>query len=374
MASRAKSLSLEQLQRRFDRLRSLQQCLVHPVPKHLIACGRKYDLPLRAKTAPPLTKCPQRVLDYLAGFFDGDGCVLVNKGRLRLSISQAESSSNVLLLFRNVFGGGIYTEGRPAGLQQATLQWQVNGQCAQHAAGMLKQSSSRKCDQLLLCRSTLPVFTVIKTSRDVAPSRGPCPSWSYLAGFFDAEGHIKVQYPATMTLQIGQKVPHILYSIRDFLKDFEATCSIYSCGQGHHKLTVLGTAACKSILRRLLIGGLRVKRETASISIALTQGRFHDIRYELAKRVGYQARYVRLSAAGAERAYEIRKLRARLRRLGGPNTSEGTLRNQLLLQLEQLQETHRVECAAERYQLLRADIRSQLQQEKTRSSHRHPFN
>ena len=359
--------SLKELQRRFDRLKTLQQRLVHPAPKHLVACGRRYDLPLRAKAAQAFTTCPPRVLDYLSGFFDGDGTVVADGRGLRLGMSQAKSNSTTLLLFRNVLGGGIYTNGRSVGMAQSMLQWALTGGRAQHAAGVLSQSSSCKYDQLLLCRSGSRDSSAMKTLKTVAPSRAVCPSWSYLAGFFDAEGHIKIDYPASMSLQIGQKFPDILHSIRDFLlKNSGAKCSIYSTSRGHHLLTVSGTAECKSILRRLLIEGLRAKRETATISIALTQGNFHDIRDMLAKRVGYQARYVRLTAAGTERAYEIRKLRAQLALLGGSTASEGTLRNQLLLQLEQRQESHRIKCAAERCQLLRADIRTQLHQENAR--------
>ncbi|CAE7453008.1 USP [Symbiodinium natans] len=349
-----KSLSLEQLRRRFDRLRALQQRLTRPVPKHFTACGRRYDLPLRSKTGPSFTTVPPHMLDYLAGFFDGDGSVIEENGILRLKVSQAESSSQVLLLFRNVLGGGIYAEGNTVGMRQVVLRWCLLGERACHAAELLRQSSSCKYDQLLLVRSQLQRRAELKSLKAVAPSKAVCPSWSYLAGFFDAEGHIKIVYPASIVLQIEQKFPQILHAIRDFFLDAGITCVIYN-RRVHYALVINRTSESKRILSRLLMEGLRAKRLQARICLDLGSIKFHDIRVMLTKRVGYQSRYVRLTSAGAERAYEIKKLRSRLWKSQANSPSQ-------LAQLKQLQEDHLLKCAEERNQLLRADIRSQLQQ------------
>ena len=356
--SRMKSLSLEQLQRRFDRLQSLRRRLAQPPPTFFFAGGRRYDLPLRAGTTKQCADVPQRVLDYVGGFFDGHGCVTVCKNQYRLSITQAQSGSEVLLLFRNLFGGGIYSRGKVLGGNRVTLQWSVSSTSARLAAGRLSQVSSCKYDQLLLAESALPDPSRLTSLRAMAPSRAVCPSWSYLAGFFDAEGHIRLRYPASIALQIGQKLPYVLHAIQEFLSHTGIKCCIYP-NDGSHVLVTSGTEKSIYMLRRLLIGGLRVKRHAARISLDLTLGNFHHVRSELEKRVGLQSRYKRLTAAGAERAHVICTLRKTRERTGSSKLSPHRHINP---QLMTLQATHQLRCAEERYVLLRADIRSKLRQ------------
>ncbi|CAE7827483.1 USP [Symbiodinium sp. CCMP2456] len=355
-----KSMSLEQLQRRFDRLQALQRRLANPPPTFFVAGGRRYDLPLRAGAAKQCADVPQRVLDYMGGFFDGDGCVNIDSSRYRLKITQAQSGSEVLLLFRNVFGGGIYAQGKTLGMHRAALQWSVGSNSARLAAGRLSQSTCCKYDQLLLAESALPDRSRLTILRALAPSRAVCPSWSYLAGFFDAEGHIRLRYPSSIALQIGQKFPHVLHAIQDFLWCAEIRSSMYTSSSSH-LLVVNRTEECKHVLRRLLVAGLRVKRDTARISLELTPSNFHHVRSELEKRVGLQSRYKRLTAAGAERAHVIRTLQAKTRE--GTATSNIALHRHINPQLMSLQATHRLRCAEERYLLLRADIRSKLRHE-----------
>ena len=354
-----KSLSLEQLQRRFDRLQALQRRLAQPPPTFFVAGGRRYDLPLRAGTAKQHADVPQRVLEYMGGFFDGDGCVSIQKSQYRLSMTQAQSGSEVLLLFRNLFGGGVYSKGKALGGRRVTLQWSVSSTSSRLAAGRLSQVSGGKYDQLLLAESALPDPSRLSSLRAMAPSRAVCPSWSYLAGFFDAEGHIRLRYPASIALQIGQKFPHVLHAIRDFLSRTGIKCCIYPTDTSYLLITTR-TEESKYILRRLLIGGLRVKRHAARISLDLTPGNFHHVRSELEKRVGLQSRYKRLTAAGAERAHVILTLQEKTRkRTGSSKLSPHRHTNPQLLTL---QATHQLRCAEERYFLLRADIRAKLRQ------------
>ncbi|CAE7253202.1 USP [Symbiodinium sp. CCMP2592] len=347
-----KSLSLEQLQRRFDRLRALQCRLARPPVKHFIACGKRYDLPLRARTAKPCVDViPPRVVDYMAGFFDGDGCVSRHRSEYQLSVGQAESGSEVLLLFRNLLGGGIYSVDKALVTQQVMLQWSVFSKRARHAAASLSIGSCSKYYQLRLAAAILPEWS---RQQSMKPSRSLCPSWSYLAGFFDAEGCIRVRYPARLTLQIVQTCPHVLFAIQEFLAYVGMRCSVRDYGR-RHQLEANRTEECRLILKRLLIAGLRVKRHAARISLELAPGNFHHVRSELEKVVGLQSRYKRLTAAGAERAYEIEKLRRKIDRRGGISEIE---RHRLV----HLRATHRLKYAEERYVLLRADIRSQLRQ------------
>ena len=182
-----KSLSLEQLQRRFDRLRALQRRLTRAPAKHFIACGKRYDLPLTARAAKPCPDdIPPRVVDYMAGFFDGDGCVSRHKNKYyRLSVGQAESGSVVLLLFRNLLGGGICSADKALGTRQVMLQWSVYSKRAQHAAATLSRSSCSTYDQLLAAAgAALPEWS---RQNSMKPSRAVCPflvlfSWLFRCG------------------------------------------------------------------------------------------------------------------------------------------------------------------------------------------------
>lgn len=62
-------------------------------------------------------------LQYLAGFFDGDGCVSSHKLRPTMSIGVSDCSAEILVLFRDVFGGGIYNLSRGRGLQKPSVKW-----------------------------------------------------------------------------------------------------------------------------------------------------------------------------------------------------------------------------------------------------------
>ncbi|CAE7240414.1 USP [Symbiodinium microadriaticum] len=349
-----KSLSLEQLQRRFDRLRALQRRLARAPATHFIACGKRYDLPLSARTVKPRADViPPRVVDYMAGFFDGDGCVSRHNNKYQLSAGQAESGSEVLLLFRNLLGGGIYSVDTALGTRQVMLKWSLCSKRAQHAAATLSRSSCSKSDQLRAAAgAALPEWS---RQNSMKPSRALCPSWSYLAGFFDAEGCIRIRYLARLSLQISQKCPGVLFAIQEFLARMGIQCSVHEYSH-RHQLEINRTEECRLILKRLLTAGLRVKRPAARISLELAPGNFHHVRSKLQQVVGLQSRYRRLTAAGAERAYEIDKLRRR--RIDRCGRSSEIERHRLV----HLRATHQLKCSEERYLLLRADIRSQLRQ------------
>ena len=360
-------LSLEQLTRRFDRLRELQRALIVPESRDFVSCGRKYALPLTAKTAQPCNRIPARVLQYLAGFFDGDGCVFSRKGRCHLSVGQARSSSEVLLLFRNMFGGGIYSKGTSVGMQQSCLQWALYGDSARHAASALCQSSTSKQDQLLAAAKGMHgncLKAVAALSKLEPEASAACTSWSYMAGFFDAEGSIKVVYPAAVSLQISQKDVFVLYGIQAFLRAEGFSSSIYK-DRRWHKLAVCRTAEAKHVLERLLLGGLRAKRKAARICLELMVGNFHKIRSQLLDCVGYQSRYTRSSTAGVERAYKIKKCQASLRNKYG---SQSTAPEDLKQQLKEMRDSHAMQSIREKLTLLRADIRLQILLAKSVSS------
>ena len=368
-ASLTKVLSVQQLQRRFDRLRSLQRRLPVPASAHLVACGRLHKLPLRAKTAQWQGQIPARILEYLAGLFDGDGCVAAaKKGKFQLSLSQSNPQSGglALLLFRNVFGGGIYRHGRQTGMVRPAMQWGIFGNPAQTAAAALSQASSCKRDRLLVaggCTSTaqhgqlcFKDVTMLQNNNPNPKAGAECRSWAYLAGFFDAEGTICMRYPARLSLKITQNDPQILLAIKSFLASEGFASSIYA-DRHAHDLVVGRTAESKDVLENLLRGGLRVKREAARIALQLTRDSFHHVRSRMSECIGYQSRYMRLSDAGTQRAYEIACLYARLRSKFG---SGSAIPREQQLQLAKLRTAHQLQCMEDRYRLLRKDIRLQL--------------
>ena len=70
---RGTATNLDRWQRRCDRLTQLQRKIRFPPLQTLTVNGRVYQLPL--STAEPVRLPSQEELEYLAGFFDGDGCV-----------------------------------------------------------------------------------------------------------------------------------------------------------------------------------------------------------------------------------------------------------------------------------------------------------
>ena len=98
---RLASSAICKVQRLCEKLEQLQSRVVCPRLTSFTERGEVYQLPVKAampRAAPPLRK----ELEYLAGFFDGDGSVsLKNRhGVMQLQINQNVDSARVLLRFR----------------------------------------------------------------------------------------------------------------------------------------------------------------------------------------------------------------------------------------------------------------------------------
>ena len=357
----SRRLSLQQLQRRFDRLRELQNRLHLPAAGHFEACGRRYCLPLSAKHAQQCKQVPPRVLSYLAGFFDGDGCVTTGATlRIRLQVSQTESNSAVLLFFRNIFGGSITREHHARGLCRPSLQWYVLGETVQQVAALLSACTLCKRPQLAIASSwpqehklRAEAAATLKLLKQKAPAEASCPSWQYLAGFFDAEGCIALRPAGNLRLEIKQKFLPVLHSIQRFLVHNGIHSAVYEM-QLHGLLVVCKTEASKFVLAKLLQSGLRVKRQAARMVLQICIGNFVKVRRDLQQVVGNQSRYRRLSPDGIDRANEIMRMRARLR----CRYMTGHYHSELESHLLELQEDHKLKCAQERLLQIRFDIRS----------------
>ena len=353
--------SLQQLQRRFDRLRQLQNRLCLPAAGHIDVFSRRYCLPLSAEHAQPCKQVPPRVLNYLAGFFDGDGCVTtVGELGIRLQVSQTESNGAVLLLFRNIFGGSITREHHARGLCRPSVQWYVVGRTGRQASALLSSSTSCKRPQLAIA-SLWPQERSLRAEaagrmkllKQKAPEEASCPSWQYLAGFFDAEGCITVGPRAYVRLDIKQKFLPALHAIQSFLAHNGIGCEVYE-RQPHNALVVCKTEASKLVLAKLVHSGLRVKREAARLALQTCSGNFIKVRSDIQKMVGNQGRYRRLSTDGLDRSNEIRRMQDRLRYRYLKGKHHSQLESQLLV----LQADHKLKCAQERLLQIRSDIRS----------------
>ena len=356
-------VTLHQLQRRFDRLRQLQNRLRLRAANHFDAHGRRYCLPLRAVDAQPSKQVPPRVLCYLAGFFDGDGCVGIRHKHsgIRLSVSQTESSSEVLLLFRNMFGGFIGRGEHACGLRRPSLRWELSGEAGRQAAALLSDGTLCKRPQLALAISwpqepslRAEAAANMKLLKQEAPTEATCLSWRYLAGFFDAEGCIVLRPPGSLRLELKQKFLPVLHSIQSFLANHGVGCTVHD-RQSHGVLVVHKTESCKFVLGNLIRSGLRVKREAARLVMQeVSAAGFIKARRDLQKMIGNQGRYQRLSICGLARAEEIRRIQGRLRYLARRQHSDSELVSELLA----LQEDHKLKCGQERLRRIRSDIRS----------------
>ncbi|CAE7159090.1 USP, partial [Symbiodinium pilosum] len=178
-------------------VRQLQGRIIAPTCSQFEAYGKMYFLPLRVQNAQLRCEMPQHAVEYLAGFFDGDGCADYSNKGARLAIVQSVANAKVLLFYRNVFGGAIYTSGAARGVSQPLLKWEITGDRAAHAATVLGSLPTCKQPQLRIMsswpsQSTAPLEAVtdLRLLKHLSPMTSSCPSWAFLAGFFDAEGCI----------------------------------------------------------------------------------------------------------------------------------------------------------------------------------------
>lgn len=70
-------------------------------------------------------------LAYLAGFFDGEGCISITYNIKRrnycLSISIANVKPNVLLDFHHIFGGNLHYSVTKQKNRRNSWRWEING-------------------------------------------------------------------------------------------------------------------------------------------------------------------------------------------------------------------------------------------------------
>ena len=308
--------TMKQVQMQNKQLRAQLSKSRWPILSCFSSQGQTYSLPLRAErwNVHPLPSEP--VLAYLAGFFDGDGCVACASGLSGCYLSTAQSfdQAEVLMLFYETFGGSITRQGSGMGMRKPLLLWRAYGQSARNAAQLLVPHSITKRKQLLLaaqwpeaksdreeCKAELRALKKC----DSAVAR-PC-SWEYFAGFFDAEGYIhQHRGGAALSLEIHQKHPRVLMCLRVFLaRSLGKDATLAKARGSAHALWVCGLTSCKQILQHLLAAGLLRKAEQAKLVLGLTTETAAQVHAELGHLTGNQKFGKRLDAAGRERARKI---------------------------------------------------------------------
>ena len=352
---------LDRWQRRLDRLTHLQRRICFPPLETITVAGRATRLPLPAVEA---VRSPiQEELDYLVGFFDGDGCVSLSNasGQVQLAISQSVDSAEVLLRFRSMLGGSVCRQAASTGSKKAKVRWQVYGSKMTAAAETLSKVPSLKQAQLLIAANgcvaaqdrtrVARCLQVLKQRHHVPDQWKEC-SWPYFAGFFDAEGCIVVRpLNAGLQLRLDQVNPFVLLHLLNFLHEKQLdTWSLYHYAS-HSTLSCQTMDDSKRTLEQLLVNGLLVKRRQALLALALSAQNHLQIREAISSLNGLQGRYQRLDTDGITRSREIQRLQKRLYRISGPEHAS------LFSHIEELRAEHQLQKLISRCDLLRKDMR-----------------
>lgn len=367
--------ALQRLERRKGRLGAFLRQLRLPKPTTLTVNGHVFQLPLRsADYSEGQLKPTAEELSYLAGFFDGDGCVSVQTqlSSCVLRIEQSYPHAAVLLKFQRALGGTVSAATGACGCKKPKLAWQITGSGCRDAAGVLAAIPSMKREQLSIaanwprCNDTRASLAQrMRQLKCLAPSRIKIPDWEYFAGFFDAEGCIRL-YPShgRVSLSIGQKHEPILLSFKAFVHQelqMGETCHIYYHHTSGYELRVNRMGAIKAILIKLLAGGLHQKQQAAVLVLKNAKEHHEQSRLDIAQLLGNQGRYARLDADGCERSREIQRMRGRLRYRARSGT-DVVLVQQLQSECDRLVQRHAELSMVTSVALLRRDIRTLLKQ------------
>eukprot|EP00747_Dinoflagellata_sp_TGD_P113715 gnl/TRDRNA2_/TRDRNA2_171777_c1_seq1.p1 gnl/TRDRNA2_/TRDRNA2_171777_c1~~gnl/TRDRNA2_/TRDRNA2_171777_c1_seq1.p1 ORF type:complete len:408 (-),score=20.23 gnl/TRDRNA2_/TRDRNA2_171777_c1_seq1:86-1309(-) len=366
-------ISLARLERRRDRLASFFSRQELPALQNIAAFGQTHALPVRAADLFP-NKCahpPSHAqLSYLAGFFDGDGCVTctsVSRSGCELKVSQAADHAEVLFDFLRVFGGSIRNLSAAAGPRSACVQWVVGSQESRHAADMLHSFSSVKRPQLQIAAAWPKCsdernakHAELRRLKDTSQPTGVVRSWAYVAGFFDAEGCITVPAGScSLTLFMAQKYRPVLDSISEFLNAESIPSKVCSrTTRESHTLYVSSNEHCRLVLIRMLDGGLLRKRRAADIALALSKQNHEYTRNELSRLAGNQGRYRLLDARGSAHSREVHNLRRRIRYW----QEHEEVASHLQSKLNVLMRSHTMHKVAVHVERLRQDCRALLRQ------------
>ena len=354
-------------QRRCNRLSQLQGKIKFPPPTSFTVEGVTHDLPMKS-ACPPERHPTREELEYLVGFFDGDGCVTMRSGNgeIQLNIGQNIDSAHVLLHYREVLGGGIYKHRIGTGRNKAMLVWKVSGSKMRHVAALLGQIPSMKQAQLKIAeggniegesRERIGEQLFQLKQKDHVAKRLKC-TWAYFAGFFDAEGSVTViPLMVGLKLDVTQLNPFVLERLLGFLHDSRLDKWRLLQDQNRTKLVCTDLATSKQTLKHLLDHGLLVKQKQAQLALSLNAANHKKVREAVMELNGWQNKYNRLDDQGACRAKELNSLRGKMR------TSSCTKEQELLKgEIQELREEHMFQKLVTKCHLIRKDIRKLLRE------------
>lgn len=338
---------------------------------------RCFQLPIRFEDVEPAFTAEtimEADVRYLAGFFDGDGCVSVQTDLSGCSLQLAQTVANSWILFHYLvkFGGSICVNAQGCGSTAHSIAWRACGGTARHASSILQQhcivkegqlkiaSSWPKCrEDRDMCRARLAELK--KCNQFRACSDKTSLSWSYVSGFFDAEGCIVVdQAYRSLRLAIAQRDPEILQLLQVFLlrclPPQQQKINLYSKPLGH-VLVSCGTATSIEILTNLLEHGLQVKRSEALHALNVPTSSHSESRRNVRKGKGKQSFFTRLDEAGSSRARTISKITKRISWMESAQ-KEGAAIDKLRAELAVARLQHQVLNAKTQIQKLRCFIAS----------------
>ncbi|CAJ1335566.1 unnamed protein product [Effrenium voratum] len=132
--------------------------------------GHEYELPL-SREEPQPRPAAEHTLQYLSGFFDGDGCV-TPRSDLRscsLSVGQVAANAEILVRFRDAFGGAICRQKDGRGLQRPMVRWDAYGAEGKQAARFF---DAEGCIVVNPCHSAVCLVLQQATAALVPPNSG----------------------------------------------------------------------------------------------------------------------------------------------------------------------------------------------------------
>ena len=352
-------------QRRCNRLAQLQGRIKFPPPASFTVEGVTHDLPMKSVALPE--RHPTREeLEYLVGFFDGDGCVSMRSGsgEIHLNIGQNIDSAHVLLHYRELLGGGIARQSSGTGKHKATLQWQVSGSKMRHVAALLGHIPSMKQAQLKIAgggkiegprRERIGEQLLQLKQKDHVAKKFKC-TWAYFSGFFDAEGSVTVTSRSVgLELNVKQANPFVLKRLLEFLHDSKLDSWRLLQDQNCARLVCCDLATSKETLNHLLDHGLLVKQKQAQLALSLNAANHKKVRETVMGLNGWQNKYNRLDEEGVCRAKQLNSLRDKMR------TSSCTKEQELLQdEIQELREEHMFQKLVTKCHLMRKDMRKLL--------------
>ena len=343
--------SLDVLLNKNADLRAKLKFMAWPRLTRMEVSGKTYTLPWRCKDklSRNLEAVPREdELRYLAGFFDGDGCIRSSGPHFsscRLEVAQSYDGAEVLLKFQSAFGGTIARLRNGIGLRKPVLRWSLYGPSARLAAESLAAHSIVKRRQLEMAyiwpqeqaarRSWNQELVSLKHRDSAVPSM---PSWEYFTGFFDAEGSITVKHSSSLQLTLCQKHATVIECLLAFLASRVGLHAGVWEQPGFYYLNICSTSVSKQLLTSMLDSGMIRKREAAKLAMKLTTTNTSQVRASLAKLSGNQMFGKRLDQAGEERAAKI----SSLQRNAGSARRKGNLEQAtvLLQEVEILKREH----------------------------------